>query len=438
MSISVKTGMNLTNSLRQVDYFVTFVNQYSTGKQTMKSISLVFLLQALFVTASYSQGSGEDDGTMDLEDYGLAIENRIDLALSETQYTRLHSTEGTKINIRPRSLVINGDTLEAEKIHTRGKSTLLFRRKSLNVKLMSKASFSHIDNNRSFKKFLLLNLSMDRYYCKNRIAFEMMEMLDLFDLYYAFCDMRINGKSEGVFMIIERPEDWAFKVKNAPFLLRRGSDQKIEEIKADDKIDRAERNKYVGYYREIYRSLNKYEGEALYEALQEYLDLEFYMKWLAFNYLVRNGDYADEVFFYIDPEVKKFRIIPWDYDDIFAPTPHEGIEQRERAIGDKLIFSSEDLLDIKIATDPYLYEIYLQNMKAVVEILSPNRMTQVIEKTYAELYPFYSDEEIISNVQYDDFTDASLDNLESYLSKINLLLLGSWNSCLEYEKNNIK
>ena len=38
----------------------------------------------------------------------------------------------------------------------------------------------------------------------------------------------INGRSEGVFMIIERPEDWAISKENSPLVRRRGYDQKIE------------------------------------------------------------------------------------------------------------------------------------------------------------------------------------------------------------------
>lgn len=38
---------------------------------------------------------------------------------------------------------------------------------------------------------------------------------------------------------------------------------------------------------------------------------------LAFNYLIRNGDYTDELFLYLTGKGNQFQIIPWDYDDIF-------------------------------------------------------------------------------------------------------------------------
>ena len=54
------------------------------------------------------------------------------------------------------------------------------------------------------------------------------------------------------------------------------------------------------------------------------------MRWLAFNFLVRDGDYTDEVYLYIDPELKKFKLIPWDYSNLFLTAPHEGTAERRK------------------------------------------------------------------------------------------------------------
>jgi spore coat protein H len=368
-------------------------------------------------------------------DSGIRIENTIHLKISAFEYDKLRSTTGEKVEIGTRKIIINGDTLEPNEVSTRGKSTLMFKRKSLNFKLKSKASFRHGDRTESLKKFCLLSLSMDRYYCRNRLAFEMMDTLGIFNLFYSFCELRINDKSEGVFMIVERPEDWALKERKSPLVLRRGYGHKIEKIKAENKADRAATKGYVDNYRQIYRSLGDYEGEELYAVLLEYIDLDFYMRWLAFNYLVHNGDYSDEVFFYLDPEIKKYRIIPWDYDDIFATTPHEGSKQRNEIMGGKLMFSTEDLLDKKIATDPFLYEVYLKCLKEVLETLSPDLLKQVIQNSYAELYPFYKNEEIISNAQFDYYRDTGMETFKIYLSEIYLSLINFRTSYLTYLDN---
>ena len=401
----------------------------------MKSICLVFLLLAWIRTNSYTQEIHEDIIFLNLGNSEIKIENTIHLNMLEKEYQDLRSITGEKDRIWTGKIIINGDTLKPKEISTRGQSTLMFKRKSLSFKLESRASFRHGNMTKSLKKFSLLSLSMDQYYCRNRLAFEMMDTLGIFKLFYSFCELRINGKSEGVFMILERPEDWALKEKSAPLVLRRGYDHQIIETKTDSETKRKATKYYLGNYRQIYRSLNDFDGEALYAVLLELIDIDLYMKWLAFNYLVHNGDYCDEVFFYMEPEIIKYRIIPWDYDDIFASTPHEGVEKRNKTIGRKLIFSSEDLLDKKIANDPYLYGIYLKSLKEVLETLSPDLLEQIIENTYAELYPFYSSKEIISNAQFDYYKDASIGNLKIYLCEIYIALRNRRIKYLEYMDN---
>jgi spore coat protein H len=403
--------------------------------QGIKSIFLLLLFLSVIGKNACCQVTGENIDTPEFSNTGKMIENMIRLNISERDYESLGLTTGEKMDINARKVIINDDTLKLKKVGTRGQSTLMLKRKSLSFKLKSKATFRHGESKESLKKFSLLSLSMDKYYCHNRLAFEMMDTVGIFNLFYAFSDLEINDRSEGIFMIVERPEDWALKGKGSHLVIRRGYEHRIEKFKADKKTDRKKTREYISDYKQIYRVLHEFDGEELYTAILEYLDIDNYMKWLAFNFLVHNGDYADEVFFYMDPDLKKYRIIPWDYDDIFATTPHEGVKQRNRIIGDNLIFSSEDLLDIKIATDPYLYGVYLERLKDVLETLSPEVLRHIIEKTYAELFPYYSDEEIISNVQFDIYKNASIENLKVYLSQIYLLLYNSRNSYLQYIDN---
>jgi spore coat protein H len=385
----------------------------------MKNLSSNFrmIINILITTGlcSYTLSGQSEYPTLKLEDTGKKIENTIQIQITASEYEYLQVIPGSKMSLKVKTIIINGDSITPEDVTTRGQSTLQFRRKSLGFKLKTDASFRHGDKSMSLKKFSVLNLAMDKYYTHNRLAFGLMEKAGIFNLFYSFCELSINDRSQGIFMVIEKPEDWARNSKNSPLVIRRGYDHRIDKMATENKSDKAETNKYLDYYKQIYKALNKYEGEELYRKLTEYIDLDFYMKWLAFNFLVHNGDYSDEVFFYIDPEIKKFRIVPWDYDDIFAIQPHEGKEASKKVLGDKLLFSSEDMLDKKIASDPFLYNAYLKNMKEVLETLSVDYIKKVCEDVYSELFPYYSREEIIQNSQYDLFKDASPDNLRSYL-----------------------
>ena len=142
------------------------------------------------------------------------------------------------------------------------------------------------------------------------------------------------------------------------------------------------------------------------------------MKWLAFNFIVKNGDYTDEVYFCIDPNVDEFKFIPWDYDDIFAFAPHEGMAIKKDAIGDKFIFSSEDKLDQKIANDSYLYSIYISTFEEVLELLSEKILKSIFETTYAELLSYIQKNEILQMVKHDLYKNVSVNSIENELENL--------------------
>ncbi len=132
------------------------------------------------------------------------------------------------------------------------------------------------------------------------------------------------------------------------------------------------------------------------------------MRWLAFNYIVKCGDYSDELYLYIDPQTKRFRIVPWDYDDIFMIHPHEGIDVRNKKIDpSSLIFSSEDKLDVKIANDPYLYAQYKKHFSSVFEELSQQRIEKVLVNIYSDLSPLFGSSSVLEAASKDGYQTSS-------------------------------
>jgi len=165
------------------------------------NLKFKFLISLLFfppLISSYSnnQSKNSKDDELNLIDKGKKIENSISFFTPESNFESLKGTNGEKIAVKIATLIINGDTLNPEEINTRGGSTLLFKRKSFSFILKSDASFRHGERTESFKKFFVLSLSMDRNYCNNRLAFEMMESIQHFDLFYYFFEMGINCHCE--------------------------------------------------------------------------------------------------------------------------------------------------------------------------------------------------------------------------------------------------
>ncbi len=387
----------------------------------------------LFVFQLFGQSTTKTN--LELIDKGKKIDNVIEFSISTNNYAQMKNTDGNSISLNSKILKINNDFIVPKDIHTRGQTTQYYRRKSLSFSLDSKAKIIQGDDTLGMKKFEAISLSMDNFYYRNRLAFGLLKKLNLFNLFYAYGDIKINDEHAGVYLLLQRPQDWAFNMKDSPILIRRGYDHKIEKIKTDKKVDKSEIKAYRKTFSEIYKLLNDFDGERLYQELSKLLDIEMYMKWLAFNYFFKNGDYTDEVFFYIDPTDEKFRIIPWDYDDIFSNTPHEGRKEKYDKIGDKFLFSSEDELDRKIANDNFLYEHYLKQLKTVALQLDESVLKEVFENTYAELYPYYSNPDIISMAQYDSHPTVSIPLLKKSLEESYAYLLMSRTVILNQLKN---
>lgn len=160
-------------------------------------------------------------------------------------------------------------------------------------------------------------------------------------------------------------------------------------------------------------------GEDLYRAWEKVLDIDAYLRLLAFFYWVRNGDYADELYFYLSPEedLPRFYLLPWDFDDIFALEPHEGAEEKMNLIGEKMLFSGEAELDRIIALDPFLYEAYLRALKQVMEEIDEKDLQIIFQDIYTELYPYYSKPEVIEMSKYDQARETNLERLKEDLNR---------------------
>jgi len=328
------------------------------------------------------------------------------------KHSQIKTIDGNKVYLNNLQVIWNGDSAFAKDIHTRGQTTLNYVRKSYSITLDKKAKIEYSGDSKKMKHLYGLSLTMDKNYINNRLAYGLMSNIGLSGLFYAYGEIRINDSSEGIYLFIERPQDWATKSQNSPFIIRRGYNHKIAKLYTVDDLDKNKEKTYKSNYRGIYSAIKEYQGEELYTQLTKYLDLEMYMQWLAFNYFVHNGDYTDEVYFYINPKDEKFKIIPWDYDDMLSAFPHEGFDKRNAILESKHLFSSEEVLDRVIAKDDYLYALYLEQLNKVLDQLNPEILQKELENIYCELYPFYTNTEIIGQSRYNQFPNANLETLE--------------------------
>ena len=378
-------------------------------------------------------------------------EEVFELFVSPEMQDTLYNSRGISYSIDDPEiqLFLHDQPLDLVEMKVRGKTSLNFQRKSYAVKLNEPILLEDRDQQTMFllSRFKLIALATDYTYIENRLAFGLLEKTSLMPLFYKFVEFRINGATQGVYLLVEDPEQF-YKENSSEFILRRGYHHVIADADYEPSTHYIPEEDYVARFQEIYSILTELEGAELYEALSQRINLQQYFRKMGIDYLLMNGDYTDEVFLYsmVQEDTIRYQLIPWDYDDIFTTPPHEvgrswgtgklfGTRYYDThqdvldEIGDKLIFSIEDDLDYVIARDSFMYARYEEEISNLFAGLEAQIFEDLFSQLKGELTPFYNDKEVVAQSQYD--RDPSSRNLwESNMMEKQILLEERFNNML--------
>lgn len=376
----------------------------------------------VLVLVSFEISSAQINETLPLrrpDTSDISVLNNVSFTLTREGLNVLHSAKGKKPSLKMSKIVVNGDTLGVKRVHVRGNTSSYFRRKSLNIKTSKKSSFHTGTEKFSLSKFYAISMNMDRNYVRNKISFAVLKLAGVHTPLNCYSNLVINGVSEGLYLICYPPDVYAMKKHKATFVLRRGYGESMDKVYTTKEVTRQQENELKKRFRLLYAAstLSK-KGEALYNEISSVLDLDGYFTWLAFNHLFQNGDYADEAYFMWNPEKSRFEIIPWDFDDILRDQPHEGVDARRRSKYGKLIFSLEDELDKKIASDEYLYKKYVEVYSSLLTTLTSEKLKMILTSVFDDVAPYYLHEDIIAQSQFDQYGRTDLSKLEADLNSI--------------------
>jgi len=116
------------------------------------------------------------------------------------------------------------------------------------------------------------------------------------------------------------------------------------------------------------------------DRLHQYVDLDAYFRWLAFNSLLQNGDTADELYLYEKRDGPKklgrLSIMAWNCDELQSEISHV-----ERMHLDELFWAAGQRLDKQILENPLLYKQYSQVLdKLLKEVLTENYLLGELEE----------------------------------------------------------
>lgn len=334
--------------------------------------------------------------------------------VSKSGASNLWNSSGRKFNLKNAKWTLNGEEVGVKKTRTRGKSSLLYPRKGFNLSFDEPFLIEEI----GLSKIALNNLAQDQNYWRNRLSYLLLAEMGIFPMVNQFVEMSINGKSQGVFLLVEKTEGYTKRV-GMDLLVRRNEDGaiRIEYNRLDDG------KALVKEFNQVEGLFSKFEGSALFREIEKIVDLDRYFRWLAVNHILRNGDYTDEAFFYYDPESLNFKLVPWDYDDIFSREPHEGTTHHNQMIKNGLLFSGEVGFERKLDKNEFLYNKYMDEFEKTLQYLDEILIRNLFEQVYSELVAFYQDPEIIAMSKYDKFGITDLEKLQTDLNQHYYILL---------------
>ena len=141
----------------------------------------------------------------------------MEFQMPERLYEKIRASRGQELDLENASLKFNGDTVTINEAHLHGQTTLYYERKSFSVDTKKKIKLCR--ECEGLGAFYLVSLSMDRNYFHNRLSFDLLNELDLFHLQYSYTELRINGNSQGIYLILQRPQDWALKDVGSPYIV---------------------------------------------------------------------------------------------------------------------------------------------------------------------------------------------------------------------------
>lgn len=256
----------------------------------------------------------------------------------------------------------------------RGQTSLECRRKSLNVDLGGHEPFP-LAPRAAAAELYLISMCKDSGYYQQVLANRFMRKMGLFPLEFRFVDLRLNDVSRGVYLLLEKPTHTLRRsMTDVDRVVRRraGHERWIEaEVEYPNPSSDEEEEELLAEFHELAALVDTTAPDMIYDVLSQRMDLDNYLRWLAFNTLLRNGDYVDEAIFYAstegvgDASELYFRTMGWDHDDLNSACHHDGSLALIDPHG--IVYCAEDEIDLALIVSDDVYGRYIDHLELLIE-----------------------------------------------------------------------
>ncbi len=245
------------------------------------------------------------------------------------------------------------------KLKLHGQGSLDCERKSLSLNLTDDQPRQWLLDSGT-DKFILVSMCKDDRYISQFTANLLMADLGLFVPKFRMVELVIGGKSQGVYLLIEKPgaalERGTTRTRS---IVRRHNDIEGAAPTLDYAVD--DHAQALAAYESLISQAEALKGDKLLAWLEPAMDLDQYLRWIALMSLLQSGDFIDEVYFMstevTGPDASArdyFSISTWDQDGIFTNCHKGGMNAMPDPHG--LLNCVEGRLDHAIFSEPKLYK----------------------------------------------------------------------------------
>lgn len=280
--------------------------------------------------------------------------------------------------------------------HLRGKGTLGCERKSYTVTLDGPGR--HLFADTYADEVYLIAMCADDRYIQLVTSNQLLAALGLFPFRYRYVELVLDGELRGVYLLVEKTDDaLVYGNSRVSAVLRRRFDPPDDYVEVEKA--RGEPAAAKDAWNRFQKRLESLSGDDLLAAAEERIDLDGYLTWVALMTALRNGDYVDELLLTATDaraaggEVREhWDFSGWDNDDLFTDCHYGG--GHSMVDPNQLLYCVEGNLDEILLADPVVYARYVERLSDVLTWLTPERMQEALDRTGAELLPFFERPEI--------------------------------------------
>jgi len=277
--------------------------------------------------------------------------------------------------------------------HLHGNSTIRCARKNFLIELSGPDRYLIPDS--ASDKYLLISMCDDSAYVYAPTAYSLLSD-DLFGLKFRFVELIIDGKTNGIYILMEKVDTELVRDSaRVTSVMRRQYPSATNDVFEVHYSNTPDVTAPMTRYAQFAAKIAPLSGDALVAALREGMDLDQYLRYLAHESVLKSGDYIDEMLYFGTEQAngmggigETLRVNAWDPEG-FTNCHSGGVNAYPDP--NNIAYCAEAKIDFKILPDPKVYALFARKADdALATTLNRERMGAALDQTKNALLALFT------------------------------------------------